>query len=244
MAFELAAYGAVSGILYRIFPRRNWSVYVTLIAAMIVGRLVWGCVQFMMAGLQHTVFDRSLFLAGAVTNALPGILVQIILIPILVITMEKAKLTLNGDEIMTEDRIGKRNPRAAVCPAPPAIPSRKEDPSNTDGSSFQIAVSGRSSAKCSASRPQRLSMSVSLSSNTLPGKDRGFRRVRWFSSRHELVRCSWRSRPALSPVRQCRNFFCGLGGRCPRLDTVRSGDRRMRHLGGELCKAAEIFASG
>ena len=37
MAFELAAYGAVSGILYRIFPRRNWSVYVTLIAAMIVG---------------------------------------------------------------------------------------------------------------------------------------------------------------------------------------------------------------
>ena len=92
----MAAYGAVSGILYRIFPRRNWSVYVTLIAAMIVGRLVWGGVQFMMAGLQHTVFDRSLFLAGAVTNALPGILVQIILIPILVITMEKAKLTLNG----------------------------------------------------------------------------------------------------------------------------------------------------
>ena len=71
-------------------------VYVTLIAAMIVGRLVWGGVQFVMAGLQHTVFDRSLFLAGAVTNALPGILVQIILIPILVITMEKAKLTLNG----------------------------------------------------------------------------------------------------------------------------------------------------
>ena len=93
---ELAAYGAVSGILYRIFPRRNWSVYVTLIVAMIAGRLVWGGVQFVMAGLQRTAFDRSLFLAGAVTNALPGILVQIILIPILVITMEKAKLTLNG----------------------------------------------------------------------------------------------------------------------------------------------------
>ena len=45
MAFELAAYGAVSGILYRIFPRRNWSVYVTLIAAMIVGRLVNLCIK-------------------------------------------------------------------------------------------------------------------------------------------------------------------------------------------------------
>ena len=109
----------ISGSMHRRFPSRKrgpiqygWVLFSnscqrkvvcemftsrpTLIAAMIVGRLVWGCVQFMMAGLQHTVFDRSLFLAGAVTNALPGILVQIILIPILVITMEKAKLTLNG----------------------------------------------------------------------------------------------------------------------------------------------------
>ena len=50
----------------------------------------------MMAGLQHTVFDLSLFLAGAVTNALPGIIAQIILVPVLVIAMERANLTLNG----------------------------------------------------------------------------------------------------------------------------------------------------
>ena len=97
MAFELAVYGLVIGYLY---AHSKWqcvkALYKCLIPAMIAGRLVWGCVQFMMAGLRHTVFDRSLFLAGAVTNAIPGILVQIILIPVLVITMEKAKLTLNG----------------------------------------------------------------------------------------------------------------------------------------------------
>ena len=92
MAFELAAYGAVSGILYRIFPRRNWSVYVTLIAAMIVGRLEWGGVQFKMAD-----FDFLLEQAIQLRKEVPERSVaQIILIPILVITMEKAKLTLNG----------------------------------------------------------------------------------------------------------------------------------------------------
>lgn len=96
MAFELAVYGAVSGILYHVLPRRNWSVYAALVAAMVAGRLVWGAVRFMMAGLQHTVFDLSLFLAGAVTNALPGMIAQIILIPVLVIAMERANLTLNG----------------------------------------------------------------------------------------------------------------------------------------------------
>ena len=96
MAFELAAYGLVTGLVFSRTKQDLKGIYIALVIAMAAGRLVWGGVQFMMAGLQHTVFDRSLFLAGAVTNALPGILVQIILIPILVITMEKAKLTLNG----------------------------------------------------------------------------------------------------------------------------------------------------
>ena len=183
MAFELAAYGAVSGILYRIFPRRNWSVYVTLIAAMIVGRLVWGCGQFMMAGLQHTAFDRSLFLAGAVTNALPGILVQIILIPILVITMEKAKLTLNGTRIRQKIESAKKS--AAVCTGDSR--RAKEDPSNTDGSSFQIAVSGRSSAKCSLPVRSGCQCRYRCPRTRCRGRTGGFRRVR--SSAERRCRC-------------------------------------------------------
>ena len=94
MAFELGVYGAVSGLLYRALPYKAWSVYASLLIAMVAGRLVWGGVQFLLAGLQHSIFTPAMFLAGAVTSALPGIAVQIVLIPILVLTMQKAKLIL------------------------------------------------------------------------------------------------------------------------------------------------------
>lgn len=95
MAFELAAYGAVSGVLYRLLPKKGVSVYVSLVAAMVAGRVVWGAVQFAIAGLQGTVFSLSAFLAGAVTTAIPGIVLQLVMIPPLVIVLRKTKLMLN-----------------------------------------------------------------------------------------------------------------------------------------------------
>ena len=89
MSFELATYGLVSGMLYRKLPRKKASVYVSLLTAMVAGRLVWGAARFLCAGLDVTAFGLSAFWAGAVTTAIPGILVQIILIPILVLALEK-----------------------------------------------------------------------------------------------------------------------------------------------------------
>ena len=95
MAFELAAYGAVAGLLYRVLPKRTGCIYVALIAAMVAGRLVWGAARYLLAGLAHSAFTPALFLAGAVTTALPGILLHIVLIPVLVMAMRKARLILN-----------------------------------------------------------------------------------------------------------------------------------------------------
>ena len=95
MAFEMGVYGAVSGILYKLLPKKNWSIYPILLIAMILGRVAWGGIQFLIAGLQNTVFTPALFLAGAVTSASPGIILQIILIPVIVIALERAKLVLN-----------------------------------------------------------------------------------------------------------------------------------------------------
>lgn len=95
MAFELAAYGAVAGLLYRVLPKRTGCIYVALIAAMVAGRLVWGAARYLLAGLEHSAFAPALFLAGAVTTALPGILLHIVLIPVLVMAMQKARLILN-----------------------------------------------------------------------------------------------------------------------------------------------------
>ena len=92
MAFELAVYGAVTGLLYRRLPEKTGYIYVALIAAMIAGRLVWGGARFIFAGLQGSAFPFSAFLAGAVTNALPGIVLHIVLIPLIVLALHRAGL--------------------------------------------------------------------------------------------------------------------------------------------------------
>ena len=91
MAFELAAYGAISGLLYAKLPKTKASVYISLVTAMIVGRLVWGAARFVFAGLDITAFGLQAFWAGAVTSAIPGIILQLILIPILVIALDKQR---------------------------------------------------------------------------------------------------------------------------------------------------------
>lgn len=92
MAFELLTYGAISGILYKKLPRKVYTVYIALIAAMLAGRVVWGAVRLVIAGLGSSPFSWSMFIAGAFTSAVPGIICHIILIPIIIIALEKAGL--------------------------------------------------------------------------------------------------------------------------------------------------------
>ena len=92
MAFELAAYGAVAGLMYRALPKKKSNIYVALITAMIAGRLVWGAARFLCTGLDPSKFGFAAFWAGAFTQAIPGIILHIILIPLLVMALEKAKL--------------------------------------------------------------------------------------------------------------------------------------------------------
>lgn len=95
MCFELAAYGVLSGILYYVLPKKKYSIYIALIGAMISGRVVWGCVQVVMLGLGITDFGWKAFIAGAFVNSIPGIVVQIVIIPILVMAL--GKYTYNAD---------------------------------------------------------------------------------------------------------------------------------------------------
>ncbi len=89
MAFELAVYGFAAGWLHNKFPKKKYYVYVSLLCAMALGRIVWGVVMFACMGFQVSKFGLAAFVAGAFTNAIPGIVLQIILIPILVILLDK-----------------------------------------------------------------------------------------------------------------------------------------------------------
>lgn len=91
MAFELATYGAISGVMYKMLPKSKLSVYISLLIAMVTGRLVWGVAMFACLGLTGGSFGFTAFLAGAVTNAIPGIILQIVLVPIIVIVLEHIK---------------------------------------------------------------------------------------------------------------------------------------------------------
>ncbi len=96
MAFELAVYGGMSGWLRARLPRRRGSTYAVLLVSMIAGRLVWGAARVILAGMSGSGFTWAMFLAGAVTDAVPGIILQLVLIPALVTAMERAGLSLNG----------------------------------------------------------------------------------------------------------------------------------------------------
>lgn len=93
MAFELAAYAFVAGFLYE---RSRWqctkALYRCMLIAMAAGRIVWGAAQAVLLGLGGSVFTFQAFAAGALLNAIPGIILQLVLIPAIMIALDRAKL--------------------------------------------------------------------------------------------------------------------------------------------------------
>ena len=90
MCVELATYGAVSGLLCSLLPRKPINVYVSLVAAMLAGRIVWGIVRAVLSGASGSAFTWAAFMAGAFTQAVPGIILHIVLIPLIVLALQKA----------------------------------------------------------------------------------------------------------------------------------------------------------
>lgn len=81
MMFELAMYGFAAGLLYRRLPKKMGGLYASLLVSMLLGRLVWGLVRYLLAAAFHLEFTFSMFVAGAFLTALPGIAIQLLLIP-------------------------------------------------------------------------------------------------------------------------------------------------------------------
>lgn len=87
MAFELATYGFISGYLYNKLSKSIFNIYISLLGAMLIGRVVWGVVSTLIYGMEN--FGFMAFIAGGFTNAIPGMILQIVLIPILVNILDK-----------------------------------------------------------------------------------------------------------------------------------------------------------
>lgn len=97
MAFELAVYGLAAGLFYKILPKKVHNIYVTLILSMLIGRLAGGIVKFIIVTFfaPDIPFGLAIFWTDYFVKAVPGIILHIVLIPVTVMALKKAKLMLN-----------------------------------------------------------------------------------------------------------------------------------------------------
>lgn len=90
MAFELAAYGLIIGLVYAAVQKRGVAaLYISLLTAMVGGRLVWGLAEVVLLGMAGNAFTLQAFLSGALLSAVPGILLQLVLIPAVMVALDR-----------------------------------------------------------------------------------------------------------------------------------------------------------
>ena len=93
MSVELLTYGLVAGLLY---ARSRWqcvfALYRSLLAAMLAGRVVWGLAEILLLGIRGNAFTWEAFLAGALLTAIPGICLQLLLIPAVMVALNRTGL--------------------------------------------------------------------------------------------------------------------------------------------------------
>lgn len=93
MAFELSAYGLLIALFYR---KLNWNIYPSLLLAMLGGRVVNGLMNWLLLGLQGEAYSLSIFFTACFAQGLPGIILQIVLVPILVLILQKTGFIERG----------------------------------------------------------------------------------------------------------------------------------------------------
>lgn len=92
MAFELAGYGFMTGFLYKRLPKNLPGIYISLVSAMLFGRVLWGIVRALLTLAGNNTFSFAVFIADGFTSAIPGIVLQLIVIPVLLTALQRTGL--------------------------------------------------------------------------------------------------------------------------------------------------------
>ena len=93
MMCELMAYGAMAGFFYKLLPQKIGFTYVALLIALVIGRDVWGFAAWGINAAMGNAFTWEVFAAGAVLTAWPGIILQFVLIPPIVLLLRRGGFT-------------------------------------------------------------------------------------------------------------------------------------------------------
>jgi len=100
MCFELAVYGIVTGIMFRLLTKRPRDIYISLVSAMLLGRIVYGLAFMRTIGIHGgEPYALGAFMTDAFVRAAPGIALHIVLIPVIVIALQKARFIPKPEKI-------------------------------------------------------------------------------------------------------------------------------------------------
>lgn len=61
-------------------------------SAMFLGRIAWGISKAVLLGMSNEIFTASMFIAGGFIDAVPGIILQLVLIPSITAILIKRRM--------------------------------------------------------------------------------------------------------------------------------------------------------
>ncbi|MBQ1263898.1 MAG: ECF transporter S component [Oscillospiraceae bacterium] len=92
MMVECCTYGLVAGIMIALVKtkHRMANLYISLVTAMIVGRIVAGAAKALIFAVGE--FGFAMWATSYFVTGLPGIIIQLALLPLVVVALEKARV--------------------------------------------------------------------------------------------------------------------------------------------------------
>lgn len=99
MSFEMAVYGALTGLLYpallKIIKSRSHlpAILVSMLVAMFAGRIVGGAAKACVMGVQGSRYTLQAFVAAYFTGTAAGAIIHLVTVSAATLALERAKLS-------------------------------------------------------------------------------------------------------------------------------------------------------
>ena len=96
MVVELGVYGTVASLLYR---KLKLNVVIALLGSMVAGRIAAGLSVWVLAIFFSVKFKPIAFVTGAISTGLPGIIIQILVVPVIVTIIKEYRSRRGAENI-------------------------------------------------------------------------------------------------------------------------------------------------
>ncbi len=105
IALEMATYAFVAGFLYGISKHKCiFALYRSMLIAMVAGRVVRCIVQLSLMGIKGVPFSFEVFFTSVILRGVPGMILQLTLIPGVMLLLHKTKLVPMKNKAITDGK--------------------------------------------------------------------------------------------------------------------------------------------